>query len=265
LEKLQLAWKWKVERLSDWTGSGDVSVEEINRGFVLFLLSTFFNEQRKSFELVCPAATDDGRERRAFDSEIENAKMELKQVWDNRIITIIMRIKRSEILRAMRKYTSISDAQNLSSELDELKKKYPQEFHDWFELFGPEKYVELKRRAGIVDVGDSDKERMDKTLISALNAWEEKYLRSIGESKNIEELENVKMDMENKLKEEIVTKYDADVANTVGLVDARGGDEVYHEFFDSKIKAAYDEKKSQLTAASSLAAASAVVTPHNFK
>ena len=267
MEKLQLAWKWKIERLSDWTGTGDVDVEKFNRGTALAILSVFLDDARGSFERVCPAATDGGRERRAFDSEIENAKMELNEVWDERIKSTNIKTKRFKLSRAIEMYTPITVANALNEELEGLRESYPVDFSNWFEKFDYtcEKYMELKRRAGLIDDGDSVGERMEKTLMSALNSRKEKYLRSIGNSKNIEELEKVKMDMDNKLKEEIVTKYNEDVANTVGLVDAGRDDEVYQEFFDSKIKAAYDEKKSQLTAASSLAAASAVVTPHNFK
>jgi len=264
LQKIHLHWKWMVAGFAGWTSTGNVELEMENKARTLGLLDAYFEESRESFERKFPAATDGGVERRAFDSEIENAKMELNEVWDERIKSTNIKTKRFKLSRAIEMYTPITVANALNEELEGLRESYPVDFSNWFEKFDYtcEKYMELKRRAGLIDDGDSVGERMEKTLMSALNSRKEKYLRSIGNSENIEELVKVKMDMDNKLKEEIVTKYNEDVANTVGLVDARRGYEVYQEFFDSKIKPTYDNKMLQLITASSVAAK--VVAPHHF-
>jgi len=261
----------EVGKLSGWTLAGDVSIEERNRGLALVTLSKFSVTAREFFESVCPAATNDGRERRAFDSEIENAYEELNKAWDKRIITTKLISKRDALCDAMRRYTPTSVAQELLEEYKALEGEYPEDFLIWFVKLSPgmENYEELKRRAGLVD---SDKEQMDKTLNFALNGWSENYLESIRKCGNIERLEDLKTKKDNELKALICPKYIEDVATIRESVDEEECNSIYQVFFDTQIKAAYEEKISQLTAASraasrlAAAASAAVVTPHhNFK
>jgi len=82
LQNIHRHWEWMVSGFAGWTSTGNVELEMENKARTLGLLEFFFEESRKSFERKFPAATDGGVEKKAFDSEIENAYKELNEVWD---------------------------------------------------------------------------------------------------------------------------------------------------------------------------------------
>jgi len=210
LKKFNTEWKGMVQKHYDWTSERTIQEEEEFGGMEFRKLFDFLTHARESIEKICPpdlvyyALTK-------FESESIEAYELFGKIWDLRMKATIINTAKSELSSAINMYTPIHEALGLYTRLEELRKIYQEEFRMSFEIFERNNYSELLRRAGLIDIGDSDETRMEKTLINALSTRTNEYLRLIRRSTNIQELEKIKNKVDRELKTQICEKYDQDL------------------------------------------------------
>jgi len=249
LKKFNTEWKGMVQKHYDWTSERTIQEEEEFGGMEFRKLFDFLTHARESIEKICPPDLVYYALAK-FESESIEAYELFGKIWDLRMQATIMNTAKSELSSAINMYTPIHEALGLCTRLEELRKMYQEEFRMSFEIFERNNYSELLRRAGLIDIGDSDETRMEKTLINALSTRTNEYLRLIRRSTNIQELEKIKNKVDRELKTQICEKYDQDLLQVGGRNTKNpSGDAIYQEFFDKEIKPAYKEKWSKLNSA----------------